>query len=119
MFEWLGTIYKFIAMRSGYSDAMRIITTVSFLPTYAYLRQKSYLSVIFVDDSYLQGYIKQESLQNIEATLSLLESLGFTIHKGNSILNPTQDIEFLGFVFIQWQWQFQLQRKNWIYCLEN
>ena len=49
MFEWLGTIYKFIAMRSGYSDAMRIITTVSFLPTYAYLRQKSYLSVIFVE----------------------------------------------------------------------
>ena len=101
MFDWLGTIYKFIARPSGYSDAMRIITTVSFLPPYAYLRQKSYLSVIFVDDSYLQGYIKQELLQNIEANLSLLESLGFTIHKGISILNPTQGIEFLDFVFIQ------------------
>ena len=57
------------------------------------------MSVIFVDDSYLQGDTKQACLQNIEATVSLLESLGFAIHEGKSILNPTQEIEFLGFVF--------------------
>ena len=32
-------------------------------------------------------------------SVSLLESLGFAIHEGKSILNPTQEIEFLGFVF--------------------
>ena len=57
------------------------------------------MSVIFVDDFYLQGDIKQERLQNIEATVSLLESLGFAIHEEKSILTPTQEIEFLGFVF--------------------
>ena len=57
------------------------------------------MSVIFVDHSYLQGDTNQECLQHIEATVSLLESLGFAIHKGKSILNPTQEIEFLGFVF--------------------
>ena len=31
--------------------------------------------------------------------MSLLESLGLTVHKGKSILNPTQEIEFQGFVF--------------------
>ena len=57
------------------------------------------LSVIFVDDTYLQGDTKQECLQNIEATVSLLESHCFAIHKGRSILNQTQEIEFPGFVF--------------------
>ena len=28
-----------------------------------------------------------------------LESLDFAIYKGKSILNPTQEIQFLGFVF--------------------
>ena len=98
MFEWLEKNYKFIAMLNGFSDAMHVFTKVS-KPVYAYLRQQGYMSVIFVDDSYLQGDTKQECLQNIEATVSLLESLGFAIHEGKSILNPTQEIEFLGFVF--------------------
>ena len=32
-------------------------------------------------------------------SVSLLESLGFAIHEGKSILNPTQEIEFLGSMF--------------------
>ena len=85
MFEWLEKNYKFIAMPNGFSDAMRIFTKVS-KPVYAYL---IYMSVIFVDDSYLQGDTKQECLQNIEPTVSLLESLGSAIHEGKSILNLT------------------------------
>ena len=50
------------------------------------------MSVIFVDDSYLQGDTEQESLQNIETTESLLESLSLAIHEGKSIQNPTQEI---------------------------
>ena len=50
------------------------------------------MSVIFVDDSYLQGDTEQESFQNIEATESLLESLSFAIHEGKFILNTTQEI---------------------------
>ena len=57
------------------------------------------MSVIFVDDSCLQGDTKEECFQTIEATVSLLEILSFAIHKRKSILNPTQEIEFLGFVF--------------------
>ena len=88
MFEWLEKNYKFIAMPNGFSDAMPIFTKVS-KPVYAYLRQQVYMSVIFVDDSYLQGDTKQECLQNIEPTVSLLESLGSAIHEGKSILNLT------------------------------
>ena len=91
-------IYEFIAMPNGFSDATHVFTKVS-NPVYAYLRQQGYISVIFVDDSYLQSDTKQECLQNTEATVSLLESLDFANHEGKSILNPTQENEFLGFVF--------------------
>ena len=35
---------------------------------------------------------------NICATVNSLTSLGYTIHCGKSILEPTQEIEFLGFI---------------------
>ena len=50
-------IYEFIAMPNGFSDAMHVFTKVS-NPVYAYLRQQGYISVIFVDDSYLQSDTK-------------------------------------------------------------
>ena len=78
-------------MPNGFSDAMRVFTKVS-KPVYVYLRQQGYMSIIFVDDSYLQGDTEQESLQNIETTESLLESLSLAIHEGKSIQNPTQEI---------------------------
>ena len=81
LFEWLEKIYKFIAMPNGFSDAMHVFTKV-FKPVYAYLGQHGYMSVIFVDDLYLQGDTKQEFLQNIETTVSLLVSLHFAIHEG-------------------------------------
>ena len=89
IFEWLGNYC---------SDAIRVFTKVS-KPVYGYLRQQDYLSLIFMDDSYLQRGTEQECLQNIEPTLSFLESLDFDIHKGKSILNSTEEINFLGFVF--------------------
>lgn len=98
MFEWLGKVYKFIAMPTGYSEAMHIFTKAS-KPVYEYLRQQVNLSVIFVDGSYQHGNTKQECLQKIQATASLLGSLSLTIHKVKSIRNATQEIEFLGFVF--------------------
>ena len=59
-------------MPNGFSDAMHGFTKVS-KPVYPYLRQQGYMSVIFVDDSYLQGDTKQECLQNIEACVSFRE----------------------------------------------
>ena len=82
-------------MPNGCSDAMRIFTK-NLKPVYANLRQKGHLSVVFVDDSYLQG--ETECLEAVEAAIALLEYLGFTIHEAKSILKPTQRIEFLGFI---------------------
>ena len=58
-FEWFKDFYKFIGMPNGYSEAMRILTKI-LRPVFGYLRQEGYLSVIFVDDSYLQGNTERE-----------------------------------------------------------
>ena len=40
---------------NGYADAMRILTTL-LKPPFSYLRGKALSSVVFVDDTYLQGH---------------------------------------------------------------
>ena len=95
--EWFQGFYKFIGMPNGYSEAMIIFTKIV-RPVFGYLRQEGYLSIIFVNDSYLQGNTENDCLENIEVTENLLIKLRFKIHEKKSILKPTQESEFLGFV---------------------
>ena len=96
-FQWLGKIYKFLEISNWYSEAMRIFTKI-LKPPFSVLRKHGLLSVIFVNDLYLQGAIKEQCNQTANATINLLTSLGFTIHTKKSVLEPVQSIEFLGFV---------------------
>ena len=84
-------------MPNGYSNAMQIFTK-SLKPVFGYLQNQGYISVIFVDDSDLQGGTKHECMHNINATIDLLSSLGFSINTGKPVLIATQKIEFLGFL---------------------
>ena len=88
--------YKFVCMPNGYDPAMRVFTKISKVP-FTYLRKKGHLSVVYVDDSYLQGKTYQECLNNIRDSISILQELGFTIHPTKSSLIPKQNINFLGF----------------------
>ena len=76
---------------------MRVFTKV-LIPAFSYLREIGYLSVVYVDDFYLQGETFKECLQNITETVKLLPSLGFTIHSEKSVLKLTQKLTFLVFV---------------------
>ena len=76
---------------------MRVFTKV-LIPAFSYLREIGYLSVVYVDDFYLQGETFKECLQNITETIKLLPSLGFTIHSEKSVLKLTQKLAFLVFV---------------------
>ena len=67
-------------------------------PAFAYLRKCGHTSVIFIDDSWLKSAQYDDCVENIVATLSLLDKLGFIVHPDRSILIPTQQIVFLGFI---------------------
>lgn len=55
-------------------------------------------SVVFLDDSILQGDTDEECSANVSETVTFFQSLGFSIHLEKSVLTPTREIEFLGYV---------------------
>ena len=110
--------YNFTCMPNGYGPAMRTFTKLLKSP-FAHLRQMGHTSVIYVDDSYLQGNTKTECMDNIKDTIFLLRNLGFTIHYKKSILEPSQSITFLGFIFDSCLMTIELtlEKKDKIYLL--
>ena len=114
-FVVLSKVYQYTCMPNGYGPAMCIFTKVPF----SHLRSKGFISVVFVDDSYLQGNTYKACLHNIENTIELLQNLGFTIHPTKSILTPTQRITFLGFVIdsVQMTLEITEEKKNKIHNL--
>ena len=60
----LGICYKFAAKPNGYGPAMRAFTKV-LKPPFAVFRENGQLSVVFVDDIYLQGDTFDECQQNV------------------------------------------------------
>ena len=80
-----------------FSDAIRIFNKV-LKPAYGFLRMRGFQSVSYVDDNFLQGDVWRDCQDNINATTNVLTCLGYTIHMEKSILEPRQEIEFLGFV---------------------
>ena len=89
-------LFKFVAMPNGYGPAMRAFTKVTKVP-FTSLRQKGHISVVYVDDTYLQRDTYQTCMKNVIDTINMLRSLGFTIHAEKSVF-PQQEITFLGFV---------------------
>ena len=69
-----GIYYKFAAMPNGYSPAMRAFSKV-LKPPFAIIRENGQLSVVFVDDIYLQGDTFDECQQNVWIAIAFLRSL--------------------------------------------
>ena len=53
-----GNLFQFTSMPNGYGPAMRIFTKISKVP-FGHLRSQGLNSVVYVDDSYLQGHTYQ------------------------------------------------------------
>ena len=113
---WKEAYYQYIALPNGFSPAVRVFT--KFLtPPFKYLRSKGHLSVKYIDDSLLLGETFEICLNNIRDTVPLLRELGFTIHPEKSVLVPTQQIIFLGFVIDSVKMTITEERKQFIYML--
>ena len=84
-FVVLSKIYQYTCMSIDYGPAMHIFTKASKVP-FSHLRSTWFVSVVFVDDSYLQGNNYKAFLRNIENTIELLQNLEFTIHPTNLFL---------------------------------
>lgn len=92
-----GKFYQFTCFPNGLGCAPLFYTKM-LKPVYASLRLKSHESVIFIDDSFLKAQTTGQCMSNVVSTVTLLQHLGFVIHPEKSVLFPTQEICFLGFI---------------------
>ena len=97
-FIWRGQLFQYTCFPNGLSNCPRYFTKLM-KPVYAFLRSQGHISTAYIDDSYLQAQTYNSCVKNIQDTLKLLESLGFVIHFGKSVMTPCHEITYLGFVF--------------------
>lgn len=97
-FQWNKKLYEFQCLPFGLSTAPRIFTKVMRCVV-GFLRRRGLSSVLYLDDLLLIGNSLAECNKNIHDTVSLLESLGFLINFKKSVLIPSVQCKFLGFIY--------------------
>ena len=93
------TIYYFCftCLPNGLPSATRLFIKV-LKQIYAHLRSLGHLCLGHIDDSFLMGYKYTSCEENILETTNTFLKLGFVIHPAKSVLIPTRELEFLGFL---------------------
>ena len=81
------------------------------MPPFQLLRKLGYQPVVHVDDTFL-GSTFIEYFQNIDATVDLLQLVGFTIHPKKLVLTPTKSLEFLKYIISSEQMTFTLTNRK-------
>ena len=91
-------MYKFVCFPNGLALCPRQFTKL-LKPVFSSLRKLGYISVVYIDDTWLISEDYNSCVNNIAETITLLDRLGFVIHPEKSILIPTQEITFSGLIF--------------------
>lgn len=96
-FIFRNVLYEFTCLPNGLSSAPRIFTKLM-KPVYASLRAKGNHLVGYIDDILLLADTPEKLQQQVNETIMLLKSLGFTLHDIKSVTKPSQQAKFLGFI---------------------
>ena len=62
------------------------------------LRQMGHTNVGYIDDSYLQGRSFEDCSNNVQDTVHLFTKVGFLLNQEKSVLVPSHELTFLGFI---------------------
>ena len=54
--------------------------------------------LVYLDDILIMAPTKEQCLEQAQLIIGLLEKLGYVINREKSVLEPTQRLEYLGFV---------------------
>ena len=95
-FEIGNQTYMYQTLPQGFRDSPRLFTKC-LKPVLQHLREKGYMSSIYIDDFYIQGNDYPECDANVIYTVKKLKQLGFLI-SDKSVLKPSQELTHLGFV---------------------
>ncbi len=96
-FLWKGSLMEFACLPFGLASAPRVFTKLM-KPVVALLRRSGIRLIIYLDDILFMNQTPTGLRRDISTALHLLENLGFVVNLPKSHLNPTQTLEFLGFL---------------------
>ena len=96
-FEWQGQRFQYTCYPNGLSSAPRNFTKLTRV-LFSELRKKGHINTSYIDDCLLIGTTKEHCKQNVYDTVILTEETGFVIHPVKSVLEPVQEITYLGFI---------------------
>ena len=96
-FLWQGNLFQFTCLPNGLSCAPRKFTKL-LKPALSELHLRGHISSAYIDDMYLQGQTYKECVHNVIDSIARIDSLGLVAHPGKSVFNPSQQLEFLGFI---------------------
>ena len=96
-FQFDGKLYEFQALPNGLASGPRLFTKLT-KPFFSHLRKKGLLNSPYIDDVLLLGESWEDCRDNVFATVTLSNEMGFLAHPDKSHLEPTQIIEYLGFI---------------------
>jgi len=96
-FEWKGKSYQYTVMAQGLCTAPRDWTKL-FKPPLAVLRKAGFTILMYIDDTIFIEESADDLRRAMNAATNLFDNLGVTISVKKSVLEPVQEIEYLGFV---------------------
>ena len=96
-FIWKGIRYQFKVLPFGLSTAPRTFTKL-LRPVAAKLREQGLRLVIYLNDFLLMADSAEKLPAHTQILVNLLQELGFVLNTKKCVLEPSQIIEFLGFV---------------------
>ncbi len=110
-FSWMGSLYEYTCVAFGLASAPRVFTKLM-KPLVAYFRSRGVRMVIYLDDILLIAESADSLNDHITLVQGTLESVGFVVNVGKSILVPTQQLEFLGFWLDSREWILSLTTEK-------
>ena len=96
-FLWKDSLLEFACLPFGLAVAPRVFTKIM-KPVVALLRRTGIRLIIYLDDLLFMNSSKVGLQQDMTTAQYLLENLRFVINLEKSCFQPTQQLEFLGFV---------------------
>lgn len=97
-FQFQNRLYEYACLPFGLCAAPYVFTKL-LKPVLQTLRNQGFCSVAYLDDFLLMGKSHTDCVNNIVATVHLLNRLGFIINQKKSNLIPSKQCIFLGFLF--------------------
>ena len=91
---FVGRLHSFKSLVQGLCMAPRVFTKL-LKPVFAAFRRWGHQNVGYIDDSLLVAASFLSCWHNVQDTVFLMDSLGFTIHPDISVFIPTQTISFV------------------------